>query len=511
MHHRVEKFRVHLHDPPRRAAHVDWVKEEERLFYSDLAGEAREESPKNCHKEPAKKVEWLELFFDLVFVAVFAQTSELLAEANALNSPCKDENHHGRLLSSLSHDGPFGMNESQMLVFSYFFAAFFSVKVWAMECHINGCVDGCNDVFGRFLTFLVMGGFAGMCANVHGGVGDINSLQEFVRNLGGIYLWFFMKACRVAYNLEGAPKRAWRILAVIFLTQCISTLLVGYLITSREALIISTLAIGTVIGQVINYSTGLSKTLNEEMPPHPSHLAERYGLFMIIVLGEATVHAINGSAAHFRKVGNNGAFRGTAVLGGLLSFVPIFAVWWRYFDNFDERVGFFRISANLWKLCHYLLAAAIGGVASSLGFMLDFSACEDLKATLLPSYAQNMAMISIAAMEFFLGFIIIINMRRKQRDKGVFSRSRYRLYWLANFSNVAVLLLMNLISFTPFGLLGYLGVHYIALICIDVTSWHAIERSLRRMRETSEEAAETQLSVSVTTSVADVSVKSSDV
>ena len=489
----VEKFRVHFHDAPRQGSHTRWVKEEERIFFSRKSGVWNNQSFENSLEMPEKKVTWLELFVDLVFVAIFAQTAELLTEAAELHSECSGKSEHVRLLNesdgSWSDSGPFGMTNSETLIFSYFFSCFFCFKVWAMECHLNSCLDGCNDILGRFLTFMVIISFGGMCANVKGGVGNPHGLASFVAILGGLYFWFFVKACRVAYNArDGSVKRAWRILAVIFIVESVSSILVAELVSSREALIISALAIHICVGQIISILTKLSICLDKEMPAHPSHQAERYGLFILIVLGEATLHVINGSASHFAHVHEgNRHYRATAILGGILGFLPVFAMWWKYFDNFDERVGFFQFQANMWKFAHFCLAAAVGGVATSMGTILKYAACNGLLSTPLPRYLKMLTLMSFASAEFFMGAIIISNIRRKQSDKGIFNMKRYLAYWSLLVVNVGILLLMNVVSFTAFGIVVYLAAHYLLVIVVDVSIWHAVERSLRRMHEGDDE------------------------
>jgi low temperature requirement protein LtrA len=99
-------------------------------------------------------------------------------------------------------------------------------------------------------------------------------------------------------------------------------------------------------------------------PWHPHHIAERYGLFTIIVLGESVLSASVAvqSAADSHRA--SGALSGV-VAGGLLT---VFSMWWLYFAKpahafltTSNRVSF------LWGYGHYLIfgsAAAVGvGIA----------------------------------------------------------------------------------------------------------------------------------------------------
>jgi len=62
-----------------------------------------------------------------------------------------------------------------------------------------------------------------------------------------------------------------------------------------------------------------------QLPPHAEHLPERFGLFTIIVLGEAVIAVVNGVSD--MSWGVNSA--ATAVLG----FIAAFSLWWLYFEN----------------------------------------------------------------------------------------------------------------------------------------------------------------------------------
>lgn len=62
-----------------------------------------------------------------------------------------------------------------------------------------------------------------------------------------------------------------------------------------------------------------------EIPPDYSHIPERFGLFTIIVLGEAILAAVAGM--HLERNGNN------SQLIGPLGLVLAFALWWMYFDG----------------------------------------------------------------------------------------------------------------------------------------------------------------------------------
>ena len=68
----------------------------------------------------------------------------------------------------------------------------------------------------------------------------------------------------------------------------------------------------------------LATLRSDKLPLHVEHLPERFGLFVILVLGEALGGVVRGV--------HDAHWTGPAVLAGLVGFVAIAALWWIYFD-----------------------------------------------------------------------------------------------------------------------------------------------------------------------------------
>ncbi|MGH9273390.1 MAG: low temperature requirement protein A [Acidimicrobiales bacterium] len=121
---------------------------------------------------------------------------------------------------------------------------------------------------------------------------------------------------------------------------------------------------------------------------HPRHIAERYGLFTIIVLGESVLAATLGVQAALDADSSLGDVA-PVIVGGLLI---VFSMWWVYFDMPGEaavervRVAFAeRLTAPfLWGYGHYFVfagAAATGaGLAVAVDQAVGHSALSDLEA-----------------------------------------------------------------------------------------------------------------------------------
>lgn len=97
---------------------------------------------------------------------------------------------------------------------------------------------------------------------------------------------------------------------------------------------------------------------------HPEHIAERYGLFTIIVLGESVLAVAVGTAGT--------GWEPAAVLAGVLGFVIAACLWWLYFDyvgssalELSSRTSFY------WGYGHLLIYAGIAAVGVGIQLALE--------------------------------------------------------------------------------------------------------------------------------------------
>jgi low temperature requirement protein LtrA len=134
-------------------------------------------------------------------------------------------------------------------------------------------------------------------------------------------------------------------------------------------------------------------------PPHQiSHMPERFGLFTIVVLGEAVWSTVNGMALS----GWNAAAVTIAVAG----YVIAAGMWWVYFGGFDEaainrmlaRGRGAQMRGFLYGYGHPLIYAAI--VATGIGVELAAEAAVHHEAVRLPLFG-------VAQASLILGFILV--------------------------------------------------------------------------------------------------------
>ncbi|WP_432091894.1 low temperature requirement protein A [Streptomyces sp. NRRL F-5630] len=99
---------------------------------------------------------------------------------------------------------------------------------------------------------------------------------------------------------------------------------------------------------------------------HPGHIAERYSLFTIIVLGEV----ILGSLAAVRSAVDDRGVSAPVLLIAIGGLLLVFALWWIYFTGNEARLTTLR-TALVWGYGHYVVFAALAAIGAGLEVALD--------------------------------------------------------------------------------------------------------------------------------------------
>jgi low temperature requirement protein LtrA len=95
---------------------------------------------------------------------------------------------------------------------------------------------------------------------------------------------------------------------------------------------------------------------------HPHHIAERYGLFTIILLGESVAVATTG----VQDVVVHG-LNWSLVTIGTSALVILFALWWIYFlEPAGEALKRFRARSYFWGYGHYFVFASLAALGAGL-------------------------------------------------------------------------------------------------------------------------------------------------
>ena len=105
-----------------------------------------------------------------------------------------------------------------------------------------------------------------------------------------------------------------------------------------------------------------------ETPWHPGHIAERYGLLTIIVLGESVLSATNAVQVALDEKGADFDATIVVIAGGLLI---LFSLWWLYFSKSAYHFLTSRRKAFIWGYGHYFIFGAIAAVGAGLAVNID--------------------------------------------------------------------------------------------------------------------------------------------
>ena len=117
---------------------------------------------------------------------------------------------------------------------------------------------------------------------------------------------------------------------------------------------------------------------------HPHHIAERYGLFAIILFGESVFAASTG----VERALSAGAWSLPLVAIGAAALVLVFALWWLYFlQPAGEGLVVHRERSYLWGYGHYGLLAALTAIGAGLELAVEQTGHEVAASPAAVGYA----------------------------------------------------------------------------------------------------------------------------
>ncbi|HEY9334400.1 low temperature requirement protein A [Kribbella sp. NPDC050459] len=283
--------------------------------------------------EPHRVASQLELLFDLTFVVAVAAVTEQFAHTIA-------EGHAG--------DGvlPF---------LQVFFAIWWA---WMNFTWFASSYDT-DDVTYRILTMVQMAGVLLLAAGVpaaadHGDYLMITS-GYLVMRLGLVSLWL-----RAGLEDPASRRTAFRYAIGIGALQ------IGWF--GRLYLANTGASDGVLLAAFVALAIlELSVPLWAERPRathwHPHHIAERYGLFTIILLGEAVLASSNAVRRAVAETDVNAELIAVAGCG----LVILFALWWLYFLHpAGPRLEDRRNRSYRWGYGHYGLFASLAALGAGL-------------------------------------------------------------------------------------------------------------------------------------------------
>ncbi len=308
-------------------------------------------TPRDSH-EQGRAATPLELLFDLVFVVAIASNA--------------GELHHGLAVGHYD------------TVIGYSLTWFAIWWAWMNYTWFASAYDN-DDVGFRVLTFVIMAGALFLAA----GVPDIFADgQSTVVVLGYATMRFAMVGLwwRAA---QGHPERRRTALSYAVGIAAVQVLWIARLWVPDGAVAWTFLALVALELSVPVFA----ERRGGPTPFHPHHIAERYGLLTIIVLGEvilSSVQAIQGAMSATEAEGSGGHTAPYAaepasgggltwemaplVLGGLLI---VFSLWWVYFSREHAVILENPVATWVFGYGHLPIFASVAAVGSALAAAVD--------------------------------------------------------------------------------------------------------------------------------------------
>lgn len=281
--------------------------------------------------EPHRASTPLELFFDLCFVVAVA------AAANQL--------HHAEGEAHIASGLP-----SYLMVFFAIWWAWMNVT-WFASAYDT------DDVTYRVAVLAMIAGALVLAAGVPRAFLDTDfgvvTLGYVVMRIPLVLLWL-----RAARHDPERRRTDQRMAAGVTMCQ------VGWL-----ALLLAPPAlkgIGFLLLVVAELAVPYLAERGTPTPWHPAHIAERYGLFTIIVLGESVLAGsiAIGAALDLDQLGD---VWGVA-LGSLLL---VFAMWWKYFARPADDLLIDSRTAFRWGYGHFAVFASAAAVGAGIAVNVD--------------------------------------------------------------------------------------------------------------------------------------------
>jgi low temperature requirement protein LtrA len=277
-----------------------------------------------------RQVSFLELFYDLVYVALIAELSHSLS------------NH-------ISWEGVGG------------FAFLFVIVWWAW---LNGSLyhdlHGNNDIRTRVFTFLQMITVVSMSVFAHNALGETAigfALSCAAFQLILLYMWWRTGVYDEAHRPLTPPYiTSYLLSTLLFIFSVFVNAPIRFYVWGAAILI-------TILAPLYVRLRRVSPEIQAQMDLSinvSNSLVERFGLFTLIVLGEVIIGIVSGVNEHHNLTLQIAV---TATLGMLIAI----GLWWIYFDLISQHRPLQNpTSVFMWLYLHLFLTISITAVGASV-------------------------------------------------------------------------------------------------------------------------------------------------
>ncbi len=277
----------------------------------------------------------LELFFDLCFVVAVSLASVSL--------------HHGLLEG---HGWRYAGS---------YLAVFFAIWwAWMNFTWFASAYDT-DDWLYRVATLVQIAGVLILAAGVPDVANDYDfttlTIGYLVMRIGLIAQWL-----RAAYSDPTARSMALRYAALLAVVQ------IGWV--SRLALPSNgALPVFLVLVVAELAVPPLAERGDTHTPWHPGHIAERYGLFTLIVLGESVLAA---TTAVVTGIGQS-EHPGSMIVLAMAGLAIAFGMWWIYFEQPAYQILTSMKASLIWGYSHYFVFASAAALSAGLELSIDYA------------------------------------------------------------------------------------------------------------------------------------------
>jgi inward rectifier potassium channel len=312
-----------------------------------------------------KKVTWLELFYDLIFVAAIIQLGDALSDGVT-----RDEG----VLAAAKFAGHFVPLWIAWTGFT-FYANRFTV----------------DDFLHRGLAFAQMFAIGAMAIAAPAAMAADPQPRNFA-------LAFSVAQAVIAImylrSLKQVPEAAdySRYWGGVFALGSVVWVVAAFL-PSPWCYAVWGLGVSTILFSPLNR---VSRALTERFPLDMEHLSERYGLLTIIVLGESFVKVLSYLSSHEHGTDP------TYLLKGFFNLLITCTVWWIYFDDVaGAKLKKGRGSWIIWVYGHMPLAIGCTavGVAVKKAIKFDLNDVPDAKYGWLLAASLALTFLSVAIID----------------------------------------------------------------------------------------------------------------
>lgn len=306
------------------------------------------------------KATWLELFYDLIFVVALGELIHVLVKDFTITG---------------------------LLKFIFLFMPVW--WVWLSTTFYNDRFES-HDLSQRIFTFLNILGLVLMTYFIHDALGETS--DGFIISYLAVRTLIMSMWARAGIHNPPAQTFVGRYL-IGFMLAAIFYVISLYFDGSTRFIL---WGCGFFIEYIFPVTTF---KIQEALPEHSrtSHLPERFGLFMIIVLGESIVAVVQGmSGAHHMST--------SAIISMLFGAIITFNLWWLYFDHVNART----IKTGMWNLAgwaygHFPLIISVASLGASILVLITRNGDRlGSEAVWLISGSMSLALISIGLLEFTL-------------------------------------------------------------------------------------------------------------